>query len=234
MDLGGNGSQDLVPEVVATGGLIVALGRSLDWQEAGYGTFVENAPQVFASREVDTIAGADEIDVRGSPTVWEAARKAAFGVLSGAAFMPGVDALELRYVAEPRSGQPTRLRMYVTTKSASGASQAVQGAVEAACAALPRGFTWGLPEEPLRLAGRGWASDTVIELHRLEEITGPQWNFIPTQFYYTINDDPGDGSGWPAFWSLFAKITQPVEVSLLFCGTVSRPRFTGHFCGERW
>ena len=223
MDLGTSNSQDLVSAGGPGDGLTVALGRTLDWHQAGYGTFVENAPQAFATREINAIAGSDEIGVRGSPTVWESIRNAAFGLLSGAVFMPGADALELRYCAQPRPGKQTRLRMYITAKSVSGDCQSADGAVEAACAALPPGFSWGVPEEPLPLAGRGWSSDIVIELHRLEEITGPQWNFIPTQFYYTVNDDPGDGSGWPAFWSLFAKISLPVEVSLLFRGTDMDP-----------
>lgn len=218
------GAQDLVRGDTPTRGLIVAHGRSLEWHEAGYGRFVEAAPQVFASREVESIAGAEEIDVRGSLTVWAAMRQTAFALVSGAAFLPGVDALELRYVAEPRQSEQTRLRMYITAKSVFGDAGSVQAAVEAACAALPRGFTWGAPEDPHPLAGRGWASDTVVELHRLEEITGPQWSFIPTQFYYTINDDPGDASGWPAFWALFAKISRPVEISLLFRGTDLDPQ----------
>jgi DNA helicase HerA-like ATPase len=201
--------------------VVVALGRALDWHEAGYGTYVDGVAHVFASREIDAIAGSHEINTEGAATLWEYMHTAAFRVLSAAAFLPDCDGLELRYVADPRLGEPTRLRMFVTAKTLCGSPEAARDIVETACAALPPGFSGGLPHDGPRLgdtAGR-WAGDVVIELRRHEEVTAPQWNFVPTEFYYTINDDPGDGSGWPAFWSLFAQASQPVEVSVLFRAT---------------
>ena len=59
----------------------------------------------------------------------------------------------------------------------------------------------------------------VIELRRLEEVSQPQWDYIPAEFYYTINDDPGDGSGWQRFWSVLAQASRPVEISILYRAT---------------
>jgi DNA helicase HerA-like ATPase len=196
-------------------GLLVTRGSALDWHRAGDGTVVEAVPHVFATREIVAIGGAEEL---GAGPM----RSVASALLSGAACMPGVAALELRYLTDPSGAQP-RVRMYVTAKSV-GDVDVASAAADAACAALPRAFSWGVPQAPLALAGSGSAPGMIVELHRYEEITGPQWDFVPTEFYYTIDDEPGDGSGWAAFWALLGQVTQRVEISLLFSATELDPR----------
>ena len=195
----------------------IAVGRALDWHLAGWGRFAEGIPHVFASCEVDSIAGLGEIDTFGAVAIWEVLRQAALGVLSGAALMPGCDALELRYIAVPDPPGPSLIRMFITAKTRGYAPEVAVAAVAAACAALPRGFSHpGSADIRTSDPTRGLP---VIELRRHEEVTIPQWDYVPADFYYTINDDPGDGSGWPAFWPVLSQVVGPVSISLLFSCT---------------
>ncbi|MGH3404114.1 MAG: helicase HerA domain-containing protein [Streptosporangiaceae bacterium] len=196
----------------------VTVGPALSWDKAGWGTFSQEAQHTFATWEVASIAGSGEIDTASSATITEAMYQAALGILSGAALMPGCDALELRYVAVPGAGGRARIRMLVTAKTLGRFPVIAEAAVEAACAALPRGFEWGASQADAR-TDDPTRNLTVIELRRHEEVTIPQWDYVPTDFYYTINDEPGDGSGWSRFWSVLSQVGRPASVSLLFRGT---------------
>ena len=196
----------------------VSVGPALYWDKAGWGTFSQDVSHVLATREVASIAGSGEIDIAGAATMTEAMYQAALGMLSGAALMPGCDALELRYLAVPGTDGPTRVRMFVTAKTRDRAPVIAEAAVEAACAALPQGFDWDVPRDNVRTCDPT-RHLIVLELRRHEEVTIPQWDYVPADFYYTINDDPGDGSGWPRFWSVLSQVCRPVSVSLLFGGT---------------
>lgn len=195
------------------------VGRTLDWHAAGYGIFVEEAIHSLARREVVSIAGAQKLGTDSGSAAWQHMYQVALQVLAGAAFLPQCDALELRYIATPLAGNQTRLRMFVTAKTLWGPAIAAQSAVEAACAALPSGFAWAVPENDPTSGRTAPHSECVLELRRHETITVPQWNFVPSEFYYTIDDSPGDGSGWPSFWSLFARVARPVEISILLRAT---------------
>ena len=200
----------------------VTVGPALYWDKAGWGTFSQDVSHVFATREVASIAGSGEIDIAGAATMTEAMYQAALGILSGAALMPGCDALELRYLTIPGVGGQARIRMFVTAKTRGRFPVIAEAAVEAACAALPRGFEWGASQADAQADARTddpTRNLTVLELRRHEEVTIPQWDYIPADFYYTINDDPGDGSGWSRFWSVLSQVSRPVSVSLLFRGT---------------
>lgn len=209
---------ELVSSTPTVEALTVSSGYALDWHTAGWGTFVADSPHAFATREVLSVGGSKELGDLAAPTVWQGMRSTSLAMLSGAALSPGCDGLELRYVAVPQLGAATRIRMFVTAKTRSWYSEPAHTAVEAACAALPSGFTWGLPEVDIGL-GRDSPGTPVIELRRHEEVTTPQWDYIPAEYYYTINDDPGDGSGWARFWAVLAKVSRPVEVSILFKAT---------------
>jgi DNA helicase HerA-like ATPase len=209
---------DLVPAAKASTGLTTVAGRALDWHEPGWGKFIEDSPHSFATREITSIAGSDEIGDLGMPTLWQGMHSVAAAMLSGAAFMPGCDAIELRYVIEPAIGQASRVRMYVTAKAHNWYSGPAEAAVEAACAALPRGFVYQHPERDFTIGQTG-PNRPIIELRRLEEVTEPHWEYIEAKYYYTINDDPGDGSGWQRFGAVLAQTSRPVEISILYKST---------------
>ena len=135
----------LEPLDARSAGLVVTSGRALDWHEPGWGTFVEDSPHAFATRQITSIAGADEMPELSVPTLWQGMHSVAVAMLSGAVFLPGCDGLELRYVSDPAVGQPTRLKFYVTAKTRNWYSGPADAAVEAACAALPRGSPGNVP-----------------------------------------------------------------------------------------
>ncbi len=204
-----------VPAPMLSSAVDIAVGRALSWHEPGWGTFLENVPHAFATREIDCVPGSDELAGVGSMPTWQYMRGVALNVLSGAAFMPGCDALELRYVVEPAQNALDRIRMFVTAKARDWHPQVAEAAVKAACAALPKGFSWKEPEQGLVPP----PGEIVVELRRHEEVTDPEWEYIPADFYYTVNDDPGDASGWPTFWHVLAGTSEPLSISLLFMQT---------------
>jgi DNA helicase HerA-like ATPase len=195
----------------------VFVGRALDWHEPGWGTFLTDVPHAVATREIDAIPGSGELPVHSSLTPWGFMRGVALQLLSGAAFMPGCDAVELRYITTPTAAGPSRTRMFITAKARDWHPAVAEAAVDAACAALPKAFTWAAPEQPMGFGGDAAVPDlTIVELRRDEEVTIPQWDYIPAEFYYMINDDPGDSSGWPMFWHVLSGASRPVTTSLLF------------------
>lgn len=194
-----------------------AVGHALDWHRSGWGTFREEVPHFFSSREVVAIGPMTDVDAANAAPAWEQMRLIASNLLNGAGRAPGCDALELRYVTEPGPGRPTRVRMFLTAMTRGWGPELADGAVEAACAALPACFSWGHPTVDL---GHGTpVAEEVIELRRGEGVTFPQWAYIPAEYYYAITDAPGDGSGWAQFWALLGRVTQRVEISILLLAT---------------
>ena len=201
----------------------LASGHSAYWHEPGLPAFNKEIPHSYASREVVSAPGSGELDGVGTRLPWQRMREVAEGILSSAAFQPGCDALELRYNVSPNGSGPSRIRMFMTAMARDWTPVAAEAAVSAACAALPPGFTWATPLQPMNLASSSESFDPIIELRRHEEITEPLWEYIAADFYYTINDDPGDGSGWPTFWRTLSDCRQPVQISLLFMQTDLHP-----------
>jgi len=208
---------ELAPESCLT----FATGVAVSWHEPGYPSFEQDVPQAFATREIKSVPDVGELSgALGVPT-WQVMRAAAGSMLSTAAFMPGCEALELRYVAGPEHGH-TRIRMFITAKARTWNVEVARMAVEVACASLPKGFQRDTASNPPVFGGSGFGQQ-ILELRRHEEVTLPQWQYIPADFYYTINDDPGDGSGWPAFWEVLSRANSEVIVSILFKGTDLHP-----------
>lgn len=204
-------------------GLELAVGHAAIWHEPGLPTFLQDQPHAYASREVIAAPSVDELDLSAGLTAWQGMRAVSLAMLADAALMSGCAAFEIRYVATPRPPAPVRVQMYLTAKSRDWHQVVAQAAVALACDKLPLGFTWATPEDQLGFGGVAPEDQIVLELRRDEELTSPQWTFIPAEYYYTINDDPGDGSGWPAFWRTLNSVTRPVTVSLLFQQTELHP-----------
>jgi DNA helicase HerA-like ATPase len=205
-------------------GLELTVGHSVLWHEPGWPKFEQDQPHAFATREI--IAAPSEEELRLPPNVpaWEAMRQVAAAVLSDAALMVGCAAFEIRYVVTPSVSGTSRIQMYLTAKAHDWHQVVAQTAVADACEKLPPGFVWTTPEEPLGLgADASPDGQIVVELRRDEEITFPQWDYVPAEFYYSILDDPGDGSGWPGFWRTLVRTPEPATVSLLFQQTEVHP-----------
>ena len=146
-------------------------------------------------------------------------------MLSAAAFMPGCDAVELRYVAVPQTTGVARLQMFVTAREGSqeyGGQRLAAAAATAAVAALPPDFV----RQPVTQRWMGMqpgSGDPIFELRRNEEVTFPTWEYIPAEFYYHISETPGDGSGWKRFWHAMSRVTSAATVSILFKQTELDP-----------
>lgn len=215
---------ELVPQPSSFSGPNVRVGRALDWHAGGWGEFSEATPHAYATRQVDTIGGAGEIDMQGMPTLWQCMRNTAVRIVSGAAFTPGCDALEIRYVATPQLGAPTSVEMFITAKTKGFHAEPAEAAAEAACAALPAGFTWKRPSGEVGLVAQSAEADPVLELRQHEDITVLKADYLPDDLgYYTIDGDPGDGSGWQQFFSMLAQVSRPVAISILLQATDLAP-----------
>jgi hypothetical protein len=198
-------------------GLELAVGHAVSWHEPGWPTFEQDQPHAYATREIVAAPSSSEMGLTTDLAPWQAMRAISLAMLSDAALMVSCAAFEVRYVVSPKGMGSDRIRMFITAKARDWHQEVAQAAVSAACDKLPDSFTWSTPDEPLGFGGEPPDDGRiVVELRRDEEVTVPQWDFIPTDFYYTVNDDPGDGSGWPAFWRTLVHATQPVTVSLLF------------------
>lgn len=186
------------------------FGPSYEWhQAAGYARdWVESH---FATFEIV------EIGQRRPGTAVDTPLAMARSLLSAAAFMPGCDALELRYLAVPEPTGPARVRMFVTAKSCvEGAGpQLAAAAATAAVSALPADYVRRPVTIPW-MEGQSGTAGPIFELQRNEVITEPTWTFIPSDFYYYISDTPGDGSGWRPFWHSLAGVSSPATISVLF------------------
>jgi hypothetical protein len=202
-------------ESARLGAVAIASGISVNWHEPGYPSYEHDLPHAFATVEVVAIAGAAEMgsDASGQPS-WQTVRAAAGSLATSAALMPGCEGLELRYCSQPESGR-ARIRMFVTAKARAWNVEVAHAVLNAACSSLPRGFQCAEPVKGPAF-GDETPAEPIVELRRVEELTYPQWDYIPADFYYTIPDVPGDGSGWARFWDVLGHATGMATVSILF------------------
>jgi DNA helicase HerA-like ATPase len=189
---------------------------SMNWSNAGWPRFEPSMPQTFASLEIAAV-GVDPAHHLGPAETGRRAREAALAIIGTSALVPGCDALEFRYVVQPRDGGVATVRMFVSAKVLGHGPEAhvlVQQTLAGAVASLPPWF------ETRSVPFGTFHGDTdqlpVFELRRAEEVTVPVWEYIPADFYYQINDDPGDGSGWSTFWEVLSKCPEPASISIVF------------------
>jgi DNA helicase HerA-like ATPase len=205
-----------VPEGHADG-LELSVGHAVRWHEPGWPKFEQDQPHAYATREVIAAPNIGELQLGSTAlAAWQAMRGVSLAILADAALMVGCTAFEVRYVVTPGGSGSGRIQMFMTAKTKDWHQGPAQASVAAACDKLPVGFTWATPERAVGFGGEAPEGQIVLELRRDEEVTIPQWDFIPAEFYYVVHDDPGDGSGWPAFWRTLIHAAEPVTVSLLF------------------
>lgn len=198
-----------------------AVGAAAEWDAPGWPQWSEGALHHFATREVVSAPTSAELPAGEEPAT--VMHRAAARLVTSAVGVPGCAAVELRYVVEPAAGGPSRVRVYVTAKTRDRDPVVAVTAVEAACAALPSGFVTGAPDgDPVRDPSTR-PGDVVVELRRVEQVTTPQWDYVPADFYYAVHGEPGDGTGWRAFWSVLSAAREPVTVSVLFAQTQVHP-----------
>jgi hypothetical protein len=171
---------------------------------------------VFATREITSIAGADQFGANDHRDLINRLHEASTGMFS--AVGGNGSTVELRYVTEPNPGSPTRVRLYITAKMLSRGDERdgeVVAMVERACTALPLGYQSGpVSPESVRFP---WPSDwTIVEVRKQEQILQPQVIDAPTDYYYAPLPVLGDGTGWSQFGRVLAELSDPVVVSLLF------------------
>lgn len=194
--------------------LRIREGRASPWHDVGQPSMLSDVPHVFASVEVVSAPRLGDTMLDQSKP-WAGMRELARGLLSGSAMLPGCDALEVRYTTSPAAGE-NRVRFYLTAMVRSWDATAARTAIAAAADRLPAGFRVGAPHEDLRLGEDIHVGfEAIVELRRQEEVTEPQWEHIPTDFYYSILDEPGDGSGADQLWRALAATESCVTVSIL-------------------
>lgn len=197
-------------------GLEVSSGHAVDWHRPGLPQFTPEQPHAYASLEVTAAPTLAEITSTPGQPVWSMMRGAALDLLSTGALMPGCASFEVRYVSVPEPGQPKRVRMFVSAMTRDWHPGIAQAAVSMACARLPAGFTSSTPESAVGLTlPRHRPDSLILELRRDEVVTEPIWDYIPSEFYYSIADHVGDASGWPGFWRALTRAEGAVEVSIL-------------------
>lgn len=204
-------------------GLELAVGHSVNWHAPGWPKFERDQPHAFATREVVSVPTCDDLKLAPGQAAWQAMRSVSLSVLADAALMVGCAAFEIRYTVTPSATGSGRVQMFLTSKARDWHHEVAQAAVALACDKLPDGFGWATPERPLQFGSESPTSFLTVELRRDEEVTLPQWDYIPSEYYYSVLDDPGDGSGWPAFWRTLSDVTEPATVSLLFQQTSLDP-----------
>lgn len=196
--------------------LVVAptSGIALNWSRLGWPEPAFDARVTLGSLEVVAV-GSNGVS-HADPSTQDP-RQTALLLLGSAGFSPGCDSLELRYIHEPAPGGAPSARMFITARAGGDndvADWAVRSALQAAAVALPSTYEVRLAAAP-REVGLQWAP--YFELRRQESVTWPVWDYIPNDtFYYQIDDDPGDGSGWAVFWDVMARSPEPVDMSFVF------------------
>lgn len=204
-------------------GPLVGPGPAYLMTGAGPGELVAEAQHAFARREIVAVARDEEFKCKDRRELLETLRGASTGLLAAAGGWSRGASLELRYMTEPRPGQPTRVRLFLTAKAlgqdAERVAREADAAVQHACAALPTGYRHApvRHDEPLPVLPPDAAA---VEVRKQEELLKPQLLTVPADFYYIAHPLPGDGTGWPQFGELLAKIGEPIIVSLLFAPTV--------------
>lgn len=198
-------------------GAVAARGPAWVWQTAGYGAATD-AIHAYAAHEVVSVAGASDLAEDGRD-LWTTIRDVSAAMLPRANPADGGAALELRYVTEPNSGGPTRVRLFLTGKARARPSDdaplgQAMAVAEYACAALPVGFET-LPADIERMQGPTDDDDVLVDVRRQEEVLPVLVSTVPADYYYAAHPVPGDGSGWRGFLHLLAQVRDPVLVSIL-------------------
>ncbi|MFR9805631.1 ATP-binding protein [Pseudonocardia sp. RS010] len=189
---------------------------------AGYPEILPPSLQTVGCLEVAAMPADPHHDaLSAGPRMREIARQ----VITAAVATSGLDAFELRYRAAPEANR-TRVRMYLLAKSYGrddAAARAVDSALTAAALCLPGDFTVQVAhdvDEVLTIPSH----HRVLELQRTEQVTFPQWTFVPSDYYYHLDGVTGDGSGWAAFWRALARTPAPLTVSILVKPTELDPQ----------
>jgi Helicase HerA, central domain len=213
------------PERAQASGVAVVQGDAYLLDRAGWGRVVGGFAHGFATRELGAVAGSSQVSATNPAELAELLREAAEGMLGAAASWTRGTSLELRYVTEPSSTGPTRIRLALTVKAINEAPDAAvavaEAAADAACAALPEIYEWRRGA----IADFEPTSDELlfIEIRRQEEVTPPLLASVDTEFYYAVHPLMGDGNGWRQFLEHLARVRESVAVSILFVPTSLDP-----------
>lgn len=146
-------------------------------------------------------------------------------LLSAVSAHAQVDSLEVRIVTEPQDRGLARTALYLIAKArgnGAAASGIVQSALVAAAMCLPTSFKVETVDEPSKVLDLTLGLD-IVEVQRVEHVTSPQWDFIPSEYFYHMDPIAGDGSGWPSLWHTLSRVPSRVVISLLFKPTALTP-----------
>jgi hypothetical protein len=185
------------------------------WQAGGYPD-VRHDVQTVAALEVTEVGAALQPEAPEEAGV--RMRDVASRLVTAAAATVGVAAFELRYRVTPRPSGQAEVRLFLLAKAYGhdpASVTAVEAALIAAGTCLPPNFAVRpavAVDEVLDVP----ADFDVVEVQRSEQVTYPQWNFIPSQYYYHLDRVSGDGSGWLSFVHSLARSPRPLVVSFLF------------------
>ena len=198
----------------------LAPAPSVEWMltsswDSGYPRITEDIHSVAAVRVSEI--GASKL----GETRHQAGRtmKMAAKQVIGAALASGqVDSFEIRVVAEPADGASSHTRLYFIAKCAGqgeAATAVVQASLTAAAMCLPKSFHVEPVDRPGSLLSE-WTPSNVLEIQRIEHVTAPQWDFIPSDYYYHLESIEGDGSGWSDVWHTLSRVPSPVAICYTF------------------
>ncbi len=129
-----------------------------------------------------------------------------------------VASFEIRIVADPANEGGARIVIYLIAKAlgeGERASEIVKSALISAGMCLPPGFLVETVDDPLGVLNDGGFQD-LIEIQRVEHVTFPQWDYIPSEYFYHLDPIVGDGSGWSGLWRTLARVPSRVVISYLF------------------
>lgn len=178
--------------------------------ESGYPSLQEDV-HIVGALGVHQIGGAKE----ANGLVMKAVSRQ---LLSAVSAHSQADSFEVRVVAEPQETGPPRTSLYLLAKARGDgeyAQQVVQSALVAAAMCLPKNFKVEMVGDPGSLLRLTDGLD-LIEVQRVEHVTIPQWDYVPSDYFYHIDPIAGNGSGWAALWNTLARVPSRVVVSYVF------------------
>lgn len=180
--------------------------------DSGYPSIYEDLHAIGALA-VHQIGGISQQDISGA-----AMKAVSRQLLSAVSTHAQVGSFEVRIVAEPQDGSSTRTSLYLIAKARGDGnhpSKVVESALLAAAMCLPRNFKVERVPDAGRLLRLSDGLD-LVELQRVEHVTSPQWDYIPSDYFYHIDPLSGDGSGWAGLWHTLARSPSRVVISYLF------------------
>ncbi len=137
-----------------------------------------------------------------------------------------VDSFEVRIVAEPASARMAAVSVLLIAKAESSAAAhtGLRGALVAAAMCLPPEFkVETVSESDLAEALRSAPDAAMVEIQRKEHVTSPYWDYVPSEYFYHLDELQGDGSGWSQLWNTLAHVPDRVVISMLFGPTEQTP-----------